>query len=74
MESIVLSDIIWFSFDQLLFLSTTDMRLKEVILNNEVCREINVMLLLPKCRVSAVGIATGYELDDQGVGVRVPVG
>jgi hypothetical protein len=23
---------------------------------------------------SAVGIATGYELDDRGVGVRVPVG
>jgi hypothetical protein len=25
-------------------------------------------------RDSAVGIATGYELDDRGVGVRVPVG
>jgi hypothetical protein len=25
-------------------------------------------------RDSAVGIATGYGLDDQGVGVRVPVG
>jgi hypothetical protein len=25
-------------------------------------------------RDSLVGIATGYELDDQGVGVRVPVG
>jgi hypothetical protein len=25
-------------------------------------------------RDSAVGIATGYRLDDQGVGVRVPVG
>jgi hypothetical protein len=25
-------------------------------------------------RVSAVGIATAYGLDDQGVGVRVPVG
>jgi hypothetical protein len=24
-------------------------------------------------RDSAVGIATGYELDDRGVGVRVPV-
>jgi hypothetical protein len=27
-----------------------------------------------KSRDSAVGIATGYALDDQGVGVRVPVG
>jgi hypothetical protein len=25
-------------------------------------------------RNSAVGIATGYELDERGVGVRVPVG
>jgi hypothetical protein len=25
-------------------------------------------------RGSAVGIATGYELDDRGVAVRVPVG
>jgi hypothetical protein len=25
-------------------------------------------------RESAVGIATGYGLDDQGVGVRVPLG
>jgi hypothetical protein len=25
-------------------------------------------------RDSSVGIATGYELDDRGVGVRVPVG
>jgi hypothetical protein len=28
----------------------------------------------PKSRESAVGIATSYELDDRGVGVRVPVG
>jgi hypothetical protein len=27
-----------------------------------------------KSRNSAVGIATGYRLDDQEVGVRVPVG
>jgi hypothetical protein len=27
-----------------------------------------------KCRDSAVGIATGYGLDDRGVRVRVPVG
>jgi hypothetical protein len=26
------------------------------------------------CRDSAVGIATGYRLDDREVGVRVPVG
>jgi hypothetical protein len=26
------------------------------------------------CRDSAVSIATGYGLDDRGVGVRVPVG
>jgi hypothetical protein len=26
------------------------------------------------CQDSAVGIATGYGLDDRGVGVRVPVG
>jgi hypothetical protein len=25
-------------------------------------------------RDSSVGVATGYRLDDQGVGVRVPVG
>jgi hypothetical protein len=25
-------------------------------------------------RGSAVGIATGYRLDDKGIGVRVPVG
>jgi hypothetical protein len=25
-------------------------------------------------RDSVVGIATGYELDDRGVGIRVPVG
>jgi hypothetical protein len=30
--------------------------------------------LLTGSRVSAVGIATGYGLDDRGVGVRVPVG
>jgi hypothetical protein len=29
---------------------------------------------LIKSRDSAVGIATGYRLDDQGVRVRVPVG
>jgi hypothetical protein len=28
----------------------------------------------PKGSYSVVGIATGYGLDDQGVGVRVPVG
>jgi hypothetical protein len=29
---------------------------------------------MERCRDSAVGIATGYGLDDQGVGVQVPVG
>jgi hypothetical protein len=29
---------------------------------------------VPKSRYSAVGIVTGYWLDDRGVGVRVPVG
>jgi hypothetical protein len=31
-------------------------------------------VLLYKSRDNSVGIATGYGLDDQGVGVRVPVG
>jgi hypothetical protein len=26
------------------------------------------------CRDTAVGMATGYAMDDRGVGVRVPVG
>jgi hypothetical protein len=30
--------------------------------------------MMNRSRDSAVGIATGYELDDRGVGVRVPVG
>jgi hypothetical protein len=30
--------------------------------------------IIRMCRDSVVGIATGYGLDDQGVGVRVPVG
>jgi hypothetical protein len=32
------------------------------------------MPISPGSRHSAVGIATGYRLDDRGVGVRVPVG
>jgi hypothetical protein len=32
-----------------------------------------VLLLVWWSRVSAVGIETGFGLDDQGVGVRVPV-
>jgi hypothetical protein len=31
-------------------------------------------ICLSRSRDSAVGIATGYRLDDEGVGVRVPVG
>jgi hypothetical protein len=27
-----------------------------------------------RCRDTEVGIATGYGLDDQGIGVQVPVG
>jgi hypothetical protein len=27
-----------------------------------------------RCRDSVVGIATGYRLDDRGIGVQVPVG
>jgi hypothetical protein len=32
------------------------------------------IFLIHKSRDSSVGIATGYGLDDRGVGVRVPVG
>jgi hypothetical protein len=32
------------------------------------------LLIMRESRGSAVGIATGYGLDDRGVGVRVPVG
>jgi hypothetical protein len=35
---------------------------------------INMSMSLIRSRDSAVGIATGYGLDDQRVGVRVPVG
>jgi hypothetical protein len=34
----------------------------------------NVFILVIRSRDSAVGVATGYGLDDRGVGVRVPVG
>jgi hypothetical protein len=33
-----------------------------------------ILQFISKSRDSAVGIATGYVLDDQGVGVRVPLG
>jgi hypothetical protein len=36
--------------------------------------EICNVFLLRRSRDNAVGIATGYELDDRGVGVRVPAG
>jgi hypothetical protein len=35
---------------------------------------IIIIIIIGKSRDSAVGIATGYGLDDQGVGVQVPVG
>jgi hypothetical protein len=34
----------------------------------------SIVHFVPRIRDSAVGVATGYELDDRGVGVRVPVG
>jgi hypothetical protein len=34
---------------------------------------LQVLLQHSRSRDSAVGIATGYRLDDRGVGVRVPV-
>jgi hypothetical protein len=34
----------------------------------------NISSFSSKSRDSAVGIATGYGLDDRGIGVRVPVG
>jgi hypothetical protein len=38
------------------------------------CDFINVLLTFLIRRDSTVGIATGYGLDDRGLGVRVPVG
>jgi hypothetical protein len=35
---------------------------------------ISIYIHIVKSRDSAVGIATGYRLDDQGIGIRVPVG
>jgi hypothetical protein len=32
------------------------------------------IIFIYRSRVSVVGIATSYELDDRGVGFRVPVG
>jgi hypothetical protein len=47
-----------------------------MMVNNEfeMIRKEAVVYYRGICRDSAVGIATGYELDDQGIGVRVPVG
>jgi hypothetical protein len=40
-----------------------------------VTTELNLQIsVVTTCRGSSVGIATGYGLDDCGVGVRVPVG
>jgi hypothetical protein len=44
---------------------------------HKVYKRIIVFVCLCRCmegRDSAVGIATGYGLDDRGVGVRIPVG
>jgi hypothetical protein len=38
------------------------------------CHNFKVIFINNKSWDSTVGIATGYGLDDQGVGVRVPVG
>jgi hypothetical protein len=35
---------------------------------------IMIIIIIMRSQESAVGIATGYGLDDRGVGVRVPVG
>jgi hypothetical protein len=35
---------------------------------------MKLLMIMGGSRNSSVGIATGYELDDRGVGVRVPVG
>jgi hypothetical protein len=35
---------------------------------------IIIIIIIIRSRDSVVGIATGYGLDDRGVGVRVPVG
>jgi hypothetical protein len=37
-------------------------------------RDFSRVVTHPRSRVSGVGVATGYELDDWGVGVRVLVG
>jgi hypothetical protein len=41
---------------------------------SDICNFDSTCNNLSKSRESSVGIATGYGLDDQGVGVRVPVG
>jgi hypothetical protein len=42
--------------------------------NNVIITKINTYALNTMSGDSVVGIATGYGLDDRGVGVRVPVG
>jgi hypothetical protein len=36
--------------------------------------KFSVFIIIIGSRDNVVGIGTGYELDDRGVGVRVPVG
>jgi hypothetical protein len=45
----------------------------EIILHKDEERNC-IGIFVDESRNSVVGIATGYGLDDQGVGVRVPVG
>jgi hypothetical protein len=42
-----------------------------IVQNDTILRKIKYF---SRSRVSALGIATSYGLDDRGVGVRVPVG
>jgi hypothetical protein len=38
------------------------------------CKYFHIVVPVSRSLDSAVGIATGYGLDDRGVGVRAPVG
>jgi hypothetical protein len=48
---------------------------RRITINNvDISNTLFVDCLTGKSRDSAAGIATGYGLDDRGVGIRVPVG
>jgi hypothetical protein len=53
-------------FSSIIFSSTS--------LNGQTISEYSAVLVYVKSRDSAVGIASGYGLGVQGVGVRIPVG